>query len=72
MIIDTGIRTDWAGKNCSLTWAAISHFKWPTNVMFDWCLDNFGIDHFDNWFYSNGKVYFANPEHAALFVLRWS
>ena len=70
MITDTGIRTDWAGKPCLLHWIAIRTDY--ARSMGDWCLDNFGIDSFTNWFYTERRFYFSNMEQATLFILRWS
>jgi len=40
----------------------------------DWCLDNFGIDGFDNWITSLDKSYyfFKNEDNLILFILRWA
>jgi hypothetical protein len=38
----------------------------------DWCLDNFGVDHFQNWYCVDNMFHFCDEEQLTLFVLRWS
>ena len=39
----------------------------------DWCLDNFGIDSRDNWWYSRNDhiLYFTKEDDTLMFMLRW-
>ena len=40
----------------------------------DWCLDTFGIDSRDTWWYSRKDhiLYFTKEDDTLMFMLRWS
>lgn len=76
MIVDSGQVHDYVGVSGPFNWArpGFGRYEPVMDRALDWCLDQFGIDSRDNWFYSFEKhaFYFRNQDHWLLFLLRWS
>jgi hypothetical protein len=82
MILDTGVRFEYSGHKGIFHWVQLGrngiagkHIK---NAEIadagNWCLDNFGVDSLENWFFSfpQKRFHFTNQADMLLFILRWS
>ena len=82
MILDAGVRFEYSGNKGVFHWIQLgrngeagSGIKYSEiNAAGDWCLDNFGVDSIDNWFFSwsQKRFHFTKQEDMLLFILRWS
>lgn len=68
MIVDSGVRFEFAGKKGLYHYV---HLNKNLSEAVTWCLDNFG-DNNDIWFYSKNKFIFTKREDMTLFLMRWS
>ena len=52
----------------------IDHWDSIHRKIRDWCLDNFGVDHQNNWYCNihGDTFYFTKEDDMLLFILRWS